>query len=92
MSACGVPPSLFDPTAASAAREGYRQYLFSTVQPVGRLVAHELELKLEDRVTFNWAELRAADVQARARAFASMVAGSKSVEDAAMLTGLLVQE
>ena len=46
--ACGIPVSLLDSRApGTAAREGYRQFVASTVQPLGRLIEHELRVKLD---------------------------------------------
>ena len=78
---------------ATAAREAYRQVSFSTVAPLGRLVQDELRANLEDdSITLDWTELRASDVQGRARAFQSMVGGGMAVERAAALAGLMESE
>ena len=47
LAACGVSPALFDASAAAAAREAWRQLLFGTIAPLGRLVSDELSRKLE---------------------------------------------
>ena len=74
LSACGVPPVLFDNRpAGTAGREAWRQLLFATVAPLGRLVVAELAQKLEGDVELEWTELRASDIAGRARAFQSMV-------------------
>ena len=89
MAACGVPPGLFQ-SNATASRENYRQFLFSTVSPLGKLVSAELTRKLETEVNLDWHELQAADLQGRARSFKSMVDGGKDVGEAAALSGLLL--
>ena len=50
--------------------------LFSVIQPLGRLVETELQAKLgAPEIKLGWAELRASDLQARARSFKNMVEG-----------------
>lgn len=51
-------------------------------------VETELQRKLEDSVTLEWGELRASDIQGRARSFAAFVDGGLSVESAAKEVGL----
>ena len=85
LSACGVSPALFEASAAAAVREAWRQLLFGTIAPLGRLVAHELSRKLEAEVSLDWHELRASDLAGRARAFQSMVGGGMDPAKAAAL-------
>ena len=92
LSACGVSPALFDSRAAAAAREAWRQFLFGTVSPLGRIVSRELSAKLEAEVSLDWHELRASDLSGRARAFQSMVGGGMDPARAAALAGLMVSE
>ena len=92
MAACGVNPSLFMDAQGTAQRESYRQFLFGTVAPLGKLVARELADKLGDAVDLDWAELRASDVSGRARAFQSMVGSGMEVDRAMALSGLMVND
>ena len=88
--ACGVSPLIFAAGQGTAAREGYRQTLFGTISPLGKLVETELRNKLDDAtISLTWDELRAADISGRARAFQSMVGGGMEVDRAAALSGLL---
>ena len=88
--ACGVSPLIFSSGQGTSAREGYRQTLFGTIAPLGRLVTTELRNKLDDAtISLTWDELRAADISGRARAFQSMVGGGMEVDRAAALSGLL---
>ena len=64
-SACGVPPSLFDTTSATAVREGWRLFVQSTIAPVASLVAHEASRKLERNVTVDVDRLIGVDQRAR---------------------------
>ena len=62
------------------------------VAPLGRIVQHELQAKLEAQVKLGWEELRASDLSGRARAFQSMVGGGMDAERAASLAGLMDTE
>ena len=92
LAACGINPSLFDVAPGVAMREAYREFLFSTVSPLGRMVAFECTEKLGAPVTMDWSELRAGDIASHARAFSSMVQGGIPVERAAALSGLLAED
>ena len=87
-----VSPALFDPRAAAAARESWRQLLFGVVAPLARIVSHELTVKLEADVTLTFEELRGSDLAGRARALQSMVGGGMALERAATLAGLMAPE
>lgn len=93
MGACGLSPSLFRDADGVGQREAWRRALFSVIQPLGRLVETELKQKLDTpEIKLSWAELRASDLQARARSFKSMVDGGMELEKAAGLSGLLLPE
>ena len=86
------PKSLFQVAPGVAMREAYREFLFSVVSPLGRMIAFECTEKLGADVTLDWAELRAGDIAGHARAFSSMVQGGIPVERAAALSGLLAED
>ena len=88
--ACGINPAFFEAEGETGSREAYRQTLFSVVSPLGRMVAHELSMKLDAEVSLDWTELRAADIASRARAFGSLVQGGMTPVDAGMNTGIVV--
>ena len=90
--ACGFNPGLFTAEGESGAREAYRQALHSVIAPLGRIVAAELSLKLDEAITLDWMELRAGDIAGRARAFQSMVGGGMDVSKAAALSGLVIDD
>ena len=92
LAAVGVNPALFSAGDGTAAREAWRQLLFGVVAPLGRIVQHELQAKLESDVKLGWEELRASDLGGRARAFQSMVGAGMEVEKAAALAGLLADD
>ena len=86
--ACGMNSSLFGEGDAASTREAWRLCLFGVIAPLGRKVEHELQQKLEDTVALEWGELRASDIQGRARSFKSFVDGGLAVESAAAEVGL----
>ena len=88
--ACGASEALFRGGDGTAKRESYRQFLFGTLAPLGRLVSSELSMKLEADVTLDWTELRASDVAGRARAFQSLVGGGMDMAKAAQVSGVLI--
>ena len=92
LSACGINPSLVMDAQGTAQREAYRQFLFGTVAPLGRMVAAELTAKLDTEVSLDWEELRASDIAGRARAFGVMVSNGMDLTQAAGLSGLLSAE
>ena len=92
MLACGVPDTLFSDVGSASSREAYRLLLHSCIAPLGRLVAAELTAKLESPIVFGWAELAAADVASKARAFQSLVGGGMSLQDAAAASGILASD
>ena len=92
LAASGVPPVLFASNPnGTAGREAWRQLLFATVAPLGRLVVSELAFKLEGEVSLEWDELRASDIAGRARAFQSLVGAGMDLAKAAALSGLMIE-
>ena len=84
ISACGVPPSLATANSdGTAAREGYRRFVATSVRPKALEIAAELSAKLEREITFNFDELRSDDLVGRSRVVKSLVEAGFSVEDAA---------
>lgn len=93
LSAMGVPPVLFGASVqGNSAREAWRLLLFGTIAPLGKMVAAEMSAKLEAEIVLDWTELRASDIQGRARSFQAMVTGGMDVERAAILAGLTTME
>ena len=88
--ACGVPTALLaESPTGTGTREAWRQFLFGTVAPLGKLVADELSRKLDAPISLTWAELRASDLSGRARALGSMVKAGMPLDRAAGLAGLM---
>ena len=69
-------------------REALRQFLHSTQQPFGNMIAGEARHKLAAPVTFGLDRLFTSDIQGRARAFKSLVDGGMSAAKAASVTGM----
>lgn len=93
LAACGVPTELIERADGTGLREAWRQFLFGTLAPVGRLVEAELAGKLDAAgLRLDWKQLRASDLAGRARAFQSMVGGGMDPAKAAALAGLMEAE
>ena len=90
--ACGIPPGVYVTGAAASIREAWRLCLFSTIGPLGRIILTELREKLDGDLDVGWDELRASDVQGRARAFQSLVGGGMDMQAAITASGLLVSD
>ena len=93
LAAAGVPASLLGNAGSSDTREGYRQFLHGTIQPVAKLILGELRYKLDSPgLSLDFDDLMASDIAGRARAFGVMVTGGTELERAAALSGLLAAE
>ena len=93
MAACGVPASLADPRSEGGGqRESFRRLIHNTIQPAADLVAQELSEKLERPFEFSFSRLMSSDLVGRSRAFSQMVRAGMTLESAAGLTGLLVDD
>ena len=88
-SVLAIPTDCKGATIGTGAREAYRQFLFGVIQPLGRIVEHELSMKMEQDIKLDWSELRAADIAGRARVFKSLVDSDMELKKAAAVTGLL---
>ena len=87
--AAGVPPVLLQAGGdGNSAREAYRRLTRATIEPLGRLLAHEATLKLGAPVTLDFSALRASDVAMNARAFAALVSNGIEPSAALELSGL----
>lgn len=91
LASCGTPPAMFDDSDGTAQRESLRRYLTTTVIPLGRVLAHELEKKLEAPISFDFSDMYAHDLVGRASAFQRLVAGGVPVNEALATSGLLAE-
>ena len=90
--ACGCPLELFKGGEGSAAREALRRFLHTTILPIAAQVEVELSTKLDRQVRLGFDRLMASDLSGRARAFQSMVKAGMTIDQAARLAGLLVDD
>ena len=91
LSAHGVNPALVSPNSTGQGlRESFRQFLFSTIRPVARLIEMELREKLEPTASLSFEALRGADIQGSARAYASLIKAEMKPVDAARIVGFEV--
>ena len=64
LSACGIPVSMASTSQPGSAREGLREFLHASVQPLAELIALELADKLDlFGLSFGFDRLFAADIQ-----------------------------
>ena len=85
--AFGIPSSIHG--TGGSARESYRQFLSSTIQPLAKLVVEELAVKLATpALALDFTELRAADISSRARAYGVLINAGMDAAEAAEVTGL----
>ena len=88
MLACGIPTALVSNSDGTAAREGLRRFLTTTIRPVARIIETELRAKLDPTAELTFSELAAADITGKARAVGSLVKAGISIEDARAVAGL----
>ena len=86
ISLCGIPLAI---VTQSSQREAWRQFIFGTISPLAKMIAHELQRVIDSEIEFEFDELRASDITGRARAFSSMVQAGMDLSTAAGLSGLL---
>ena len=85
--AFGIPSSVHG--TGGSARESYRQFLSSTIQPLAKIVLEELADKLDTpTLAFDFSELRAADIANRARAYKQLIDSGMDPLKAETVTGL----
>ena len=83
----GIPSSIHG--TGGSARESYRQFLSSTIQPLAKIVVEELAAKLDTpALALDFTELRAADISSRARSYKQLVEAGMDAAKAASVTGL----
>ena len=87
--ALGIPPALYAGGDGGSAREGYRQLLTATLEPLASIITRsEFREKVGYPVSLDFKRLAAADIAARARAYGTLVASGVDKEDAAEVAGL----
>ena len=85
--AFGIPNAVFG--SGGAAREAYRQFLGSTIQPLAKLVVEAIRGPLNTPdLALTFEALRAADIASRARAYGVLIAADFDKQAAAEVTGL----
>ena len=89
VAACGASVSLFTDADGTAQREAWRRWHLGTVQPLAKLLAHELTMRLETPVALRL-DKYPTDLAGRASAFKALVTGGMDVAGAAAVSGLLI--
>ena len=86
--ACGIPTALVSNSDGTAAREGFRRFLTTTIRPVARIIETELRRKLDPAAELRFSELAASDITGKARAASSLIKGGIEPERALRIAGL----
>ena len=86
--ALGIPAALYSGSDGGSLREGYRQLLTATLEPLARIIEAEFMAKVGYPVTLNFRRLAAANIAARARAYGTLVAAGVDKDEAAEVAGL----
>ena len=87
--AAGIPASLAGSSDAQGAREGFRQFLHGSVTPVAKMVASEIDTKLDaPEFKFDFSDIRTADIVSMARGVGSLATAGVDVDDALEIVGL----
>ena len=90
VAACGCSVSLFTDADGTAQREAWRRWHLGTVQPLAKLLAHELTVRLETPVALKL-DKYPTDLAGRAAAFKALVTGGMAPAEAAAVSGLLIE-
>ena len=91
VAACGASVSLFIDADGTAQREAWRRWHLGTVQPLARLLAHELTVRLDTPIKLRL-DKYPTDLAGRASAFKALVAGGVEVTEALATSGLLADD
>ena len=91
VAACGANVSLFTDADGTAQREAWRRWHLGTVQPLAKLLAHELTVRLETDVKLRL-DKYPTDLAGRAGAFKALVTGGMEVAQAVATSGLLADD
>ena len=86
----GINAALWEGAQSAALREAWRTAWVAFISPCGQLVQTELRRKLSPEIEIGFSELRASDLQGRARSLMAMVNGGMALADAVAISGLMV--
>ena len=95
LAAAGVPAALLGNAGSSDTREGYRQFLHGTIQPVAKLILGELRYKLDSPdLSLDFDDLMASDISGTRSCLRCLwsLRAAWRLERAAALSGLLAAE
>lgn len=87
LEAYGLSSALLADSTGTGSRESWRIALFGLINPLAKMIQSELSEKLGLDVNLEFDELRASDLQGRARGFKALVEGGMSVERALQVSG-----
>lgn len=87
LEAYGLSSALLADSTGTGSRESWRIALFGLINPLAKMIENELLAKLGIQAQLNFDELRASDLQGRARGFKSLVDGGVPVDQALQMAG-----
>ena len=89
LAAAGVPVTIMSTSDGTAKKEDFRRFLHLTLQPIGKILADQIgaALGVQD-LAFDFTDIGAADIAAKARAYGTLIKGGVTPEDAGEIVGL----
>ena len=87
LAAAGVPSGLVLAGTETGAREDWRRFLWSTIAPVGRMLAAELSRVTGGAVSVDFDRLNASDLAGRSRAYKQLLEAGMPDADARRICG-----
>ena len=93
LAAAGVPVTIMSVSDGTAKKEDFRRFLTLTMVPLGKMLAQQIGDALGvDDLSFDFNDLGAADIAAKARAWGTLTKGGVSPQDAGAITGLPIDD
>ena len=89
LAAAGVPVTILSLSDGTAKQKDFARFLTLTMVPLGKVIAQQIGDAIGvDDLAFDFNDLGAADIAAKARAFGVMTSNGVSIADAAEIAGL----
>ena len=93
LAAAGCPVTVMSVSDGTAKKEDFRRFLTLTMVPLGKMLAQQIGDALGvDDLSFDFNDLAASDIAAKARAWGTLTKGGVSPQDAGAITGLPIDD
>ena len=93
LAAAGVPVTIMSLSDGTAKQKDFARFLTLTMVPLGKIIAQQIGDALEvPDLAFDYNDLGAADIAAKARAYGTLTKGGVSPQDAGEITGLPIDD